>query len=207
MYLMKIPSDEQFREVSEHFSCWMLVHTWGCHPVWSLSCAPSLSPLLRIGCLATRIKYRPTLSKLSILSIQNPSVFPTMLFLSLSFVVVLLLRLSASFSFILPTPHAGDFRDFRWRHGKHSSNSTSRCCQRRFSQWVTWWPSEGVCWEVVCVHPRNTQGARSALCSFIQLGVPTYSEGYPLLLLPVKAAFDSQRCGSITFSLPAPFQG
>lgn len=56
------------------------IHMLGCHPVWSLSCPPSLSPLLLIGCLATRIKYRPTLSKLSILSIQSLSVFLALLF-------------------------------------------------------------------------------------------------------------------------------
>lgn len=31
----------------------------------------------------------------------------------------------------------------------------------------------------LCVHPCNAQGARNALCSFIQPGAPTCSEGSP----------------------------
>lgn len=58
-------------------------HFWSIHVSRSVV-PPSLSPLLLIGCLAIRIKYRPTLSKLSILSIQSLSVFSTMLSLSLA---------------------------------------------------------------------------------------------------------------------------
>lgn len=73
---------------------------------------------------------------------------------------------------------------------------TSCCCREgRFSQWLTWWSAVVVCWEAssscVCVCASMcacfTQGARSALCSFIhsfihcvaERGTPPWSR--PLL--------------------------
>lgn len=173
MCLLKSPSRDRLRLESEGVPAWMFserflfwsIHMLDLHPVWSFSCPPSLSPMLLIGCLATRIKYRPALSKLSILSIQSLFIF------SSTFSPPHL-----SYSFPLSIPYGGDFGDFGWRNGKHSSNSTSCCCQRRFPQWVTWWPSEGVCWEAVCA-----LGARSGLCSFIRHGAPTCSRGSPPL--------------------------
>lgn len=107
MYLLKLPSHDQLSSdgwvKTALPGCLLNAPSFGgsacrttiqCGP--SPSIPPSLSPLLFIGCLATRIKYRSTLSKVSILSIQSLSVFS--LTFSLLFALLLLLLLLLPFA-------------------------------------------------------------------------------------------------------------
>lgn len=130
------------------------IHVWDRHPVWSLHpflpCCSSVAsqPELNIGPLSPNFPSSPSKAFLSsplcFLSPLSPSYLPPPPHLPAS------LSLSPSPS-LCQFPMVGTFRDFGWRNGKHSSNSTSCCCQRRFPQWVTWWPGEGVCcWPAVC---------------------------------------------------------
>lgn len=174
----RVPSHDQPRCASDHGPAWILgepSHFWSIHmldhqPVWSLSCPPPYLPLLFISCLATRIKYRPTLSKLSILSIQSLSVF------SATFSLALLCPLL----FLLPfanSPWRGllgfsmkKWKTFLEQHKLLLSEAISTM-NHLMTQWKVLLGGD--------VHPRIAQGARSAHCSFIHVGAPTRSEGSP----------------------------
>lgn len=155
------------------------------HPQWSLSCPPSLSPLLLIGCLETRIKYRPSLSKLSILFIQSLSVFFTTL--SFSFVpLLLLLPFLPLFSLPLflfapslcqfPTVGTLGISDEEMENIPRTAQAT--VVKGDFHNESLDDPVKESAGRL-CAHPLNTKGPRSALCSFIQLGAPPCSEGSP----------------------------
>lgn len=157
---------------SRHVPAWywvktptlQLIHVWDRHPAQSLSCPPSRTPLLLIGCLDTRIKYRPALSKLSILTIQRLSVFSNML-CPLPTPPLLPASLSPSFCQFVLVGTLG-ISDEEMENIPQTVRAALVKCDFH-NESLDDQVKESVGW--LCVHPRNMQGPRSALCSFIQL--------------------------------------
>lgn len=181
-------------------SLWLIHHILDCHPVWSLSCPPSLSPLLLIGCLATRIKYRPTLSKLSILSIQSLSLFSTMLSLSPlpspphtpPLLSLFLLPLANSPWWGLKGFRMKKWKTFLKQHKLLLSKTIST-----MSHLMTQWRSLlGGC---VCTLVMQRAQEVPSVHSF-SLEHPLVQRDPPLL--PVNAAFDLQGSGSALYYEP-----
>lgn len=215
VFYLSMPSHDQFRGVTERAPAWMLKVTV---PSFSQSTSgivtqrgpsPALHPFL--PCCSS-VAWKPELN----IGPHSPN-FPSssskaFLSSSLRFLSPLSPSSSSSshsspclsFSFPLPIPHGGDFRDFGWRNGKHSPEQRKPLLSKAISTMshlMTQWRSLlGGC-VCVCLHPRNTQGPSSALCSFIQLGAPTCSEGSPS-----NSAFDSHGSTS-ALKLRASSQG
>lgn len=173
VFYLSMPSHDQFRGVTERAPAWMLKVTV---PSFSQSTrgivtqrgpSPALHPFL--PCCSS-VAWKPELN----IGPHSPN-FPSssskaFLSSSLHFLSPLSPSPSShsspclSFSFPLPIPHGGDFRDFGWRNGKHSPEQRKLLLSKAISTMshlMTQWRSLlGGC-VCVCVYTLVTRRVRA----------------------------------------------
>ena len=159
------------------------IHVWDRHPVWSLHpflpCCSSVAsqPELNIGPLSPNFPSSPSKAFLSsplcFLSPLSPSYLPPPP-----------LRLPAS-----PFSFSFSFANSPWwgllgisdeEMENIPQTAQAAVVKGDFHNESLDDPVKESAAGRLCVHPRNAQGARSALCSFIQLGAPYLFRGLPL---------------------------